>query len=385
MIVVLADDLTGAAELGGIGLRYNLDIEINMSVNPQSKANFLIVSTDTRSMSSENARLEAARAIEKVQQLKPDIIFKKVDSVLRGHILPELTAQLEQLHLKKALLVPANPALGRTLTKGTYYIDEKPIHLSGFSKDPEFAIKSSSVKEMLHANGTSVHVINHQEAMPDQGIVVGEAKTTGDLKAWASKIEKDTLIAGAAGFFTAILDTLHTERKVEVESEETAFGKPALFVCGTAFGKSVEAIKKIKKKGGPVSYMPKEIVSSINPADYHYQKWADEVVALLASHGRAIIAINEESTKEMTVNSGDLRVKTAQAVEFILDKIYIRELLVEGGSTASTIIKKLGFNRFFPIRELMPGVIRMSVEGKDDFYLTLKPGSYDWPANIWKF
>jgi D-threonate/D-erythronate kinase len=385
MIVVLADDLTGAAELGGIGLRYNLDIEINMSVNPQSKANFLIVSTDTRSMSSEKASVEAAKAIEKVQRLKPDIIFKKVDSVLRGHVLPELTAQMEQLNLQKALLVPANPALGRTLTKGTYYIDDRPIHLSGFSKDLEFAIKSSNVKEMLHANGTPVHVVSHQEPMPETGIVVGEAKTTSDLNTWASKIEKNMLLAGAAGFFTAILDTLHKERKVEVENEETAFGKPALFVCGTAFGKSVDAIKKVKKKGGPVSYMPKEIIVSSNPADYHYQKWADEVVSLLASHGKAIIAINEESTKDITVDTGDLRLKTAHAVETILDKVYIRELLVEGGSTASTIIKKLGFNRFFPIRELMPGVIRMSVEGKDDFYLTLKPGSYDWPTNIWKF
>ena len=28
MIAVLADDLTGAAELGGIGLRYNLRVEL---------------------------------------------------------------------------------------------------------------------------------------------------------------------------------------------------------------------------------------------------------------------------------------------------------------------------------------------------------------------
>ena len=385
MIVVLADDLTGAAELGGIGLRYNLDIEINMSVNPQSKANFLIVSTDTRSMNSQMASVEAAKAIAKVQKLKPDIIFKKVDSVLRGHILPELSAQLEQLKLRKALLVPANPALGRTLTNGTYYINGQPIHLSGFSKDPEFAITSSKVTEMLQSENGKVHVVSHQEPMPEEGIVVGEAKTTSDLNAWAGRIEKDTLVAGAAGFFKAVLDTMHKEGKVDVENEETAFGKPALFVCGTAFGKSVEAIKKIKKKGGPVSYMPKEIVESFNPAEYHYQRWSDEVVDLLATHGKAIIAINDESTKDIKVDTGDLRQKTAQAVETILDKIYIRELLVEGGSTASTIIKKLGFNRFFPIKELMPGVIRMSVEGKDDFYLTLKPGSYDWPANIWKF
>ncbi|MDQ3842480.1 MAG: hypothetical protein M3342_00485, partial [Bacteroidota bacterium] len=209
--------------------------------------------------------------------------------------------------------------------------------------------------------------------------------TTEDLCAWASRIEKNVLVAGASGFFAAVLDTLNIGTKTQIENEQTAFGKPALFVCGTAFGRSVEAIKKVKKKGGAVSYMPKEIIIASNPADGYFQEWSDEVVELLASHGKAIIAINDESTKDIAVNTSDLRQKTAQAVETILDKIYIRELLVEGGSTASTIIKQLKFNRFFPIKELMPGVIRMSVEGKDDFYLTLKPGSYDWPTNIWKF
>ncbi|MCU7551894.1 hypothetical protein OCK74_22430 [Chitinophagaceae bacterium LB-8] len=385
MIVVLADDLTGAAELGGIALHYNLDIEINMSVNPRSNANFLIISTDTRAMPKEKAGVEAAKATAKAMKLKPKMIFKKIDSVLRGHILPEINAQLKQLNLHKALLVPANPALGRTLTNGMYYINGQPIHESGFSKDPEFAIKSSRVADMLHAHDEPLYVISNQEPLPESGIIVGEAQTTDDLNRWASQIDTDTLIAGAAGFFSALLDKMNLEPRTSIESEDTIFGKPALFVCGTAFGKSVEAIKSIKKKGGPVSYMPKEIIASSNPADSYYQQWSDEVVSLLAAKGKAIIAIDEKTTKDIDLSTADLREKTAQAVEYILEKVYVRELLVEGGSTASTIIKKLQFNRFFPIKELMPGVIRMSVEGKDDFYLTLKPGSYDWPAHIWKF
>jgi uncharacterized protein YgbK (DUF1537 family) len=59
--------------------------------------------------------------------------------------------------------------------------------------------------------------------------------------------------------------------------------------------------------------------------------------------------------------------------------------LVEGGSTAAAIINRLNFDRFFPIGELGPGVIKMKVDAVDDLFLTLKPGSYDWPAYIWNF
>jgi hypothetical protein len=37
------------------------------------------------------------------------------------------------------------------------------------------------------------------------------------------------------------------------------------------------------------------------------------------------------------------------------------------------------------VQELAAGVIRMKVHGTDGLFLTLKPGSYDWPPQIWDF
>ena len=58
-------------------------------------------------------------------------------------------------------------------------------------------------------------------------------------------------------------------------------------------------------------------------------------------------------------------------------------MLIEGGSTAHSVIQKLGWQSFTPIEELAQGIVRMKVEGRDDLHLTLKPGSYEWPA-AWK-
>ena len=96
MIVVIADDFTGAAELAGLGLRYGLRVEMSTVVNQDTDAELLIIATDTRSVSKDEARQEMEKATCEILKLKPELIFKKVDSVLRGHILAELTAQLNK-------------------------------------------------------------------------------------------------------------------------------------------------------------------------------------------------------------------------------------------------------------------------------------------------
>lgn len=107
MIAVIADDLTGAAEIGGIGMQYGLTVEINTVADLKSKADLLIIATDTRSMPKKQALLKTAELTVALYNIKPQLIFKKVDSVLRGHVIAELNIHLLQFGLKRALLVPA--------------------------------------------------------------------------------------------------------------------------------------------------------------------------------------------------------------------------------------------------------------------------------------
>lgn len=385
MIAVVADDLTGAAELGGIGLRYNLHVEINTATSPLTEADLLIIAADTRSKKEHEAEIEMARITRALSKLNPDMIFKKIDSVLRGHILPEITAQLNELDMHRALIVPANPALGRTLFNGTYFLNGLPIHLSSFSKDPEFAITTSQVPDMLGAGNTPIQLQKHQDPMRDSGIIIGEARSTDDLKAWARRIDRNTLIAGASGFFSAILDTIRLKSMAVPEANIRAFGQPALYVCGSTFNKSRHAVKNEKTNGGPVSYMPEDIVIAKEATEVQYERWSNEVVSYLHTHGKAIISIDPITTEGAKTNAVTLREKTAQLVKKVCQKIAIQELLLEGGATASAVLNQLALHRFYPIQEIAPGVVHMSVEEHQNLSLTLKPGSYDWPPDIWKF
>jgi uncharacterized protein YgbK (DUF1537 family) len=94
MIAVIADDLTGAAELAGIGLNFQLRTEIRYRCRCASTADLLIIATDTRSLPVAEAKQVIADLPASLMQLNPRLIFKKIDSVLRGHVLDEVQSQL---------------------------------------------------------------------------------------------------------------------------------------------------------------------------------------------------------------------------------------------------------------------------------------------------
>jgi uncharacterized protein YgbK (DUF1537 family) len=376
MIVVIADDITGAAEMGGIALRYGLKTVVAEDVDANIKTDVLVIYTNTRSMKKEEAVEIMAGLTKKENELQPSLFYKKTDSVLRGHILAEMKTQMQELNISKALFVPANPSLRRTISDGKYFVNDEPIHQTSFANDPEFPITSSDVLDMLGNENISVSVIKH-DSLNENGVSVGEAKTNEDVLAWANKVDEKTLAAGGAAFFNALLSKkyqLKNESKKPVD-----LSSPLLLISGTAFQKNVQRIKEHLQL---VSYMPINIFNDEKINDSAFQKWSHDILEKLSKHNKAIIAVDNSTNKKTDPNL--LREKKAKIAELILKKIEIREVLIEGGSTAYSIIKKTGWKSFTPTEELQQGIVRMQVEGVNDLHLTIKPGSYDWPQE-WNF
>ena len=359
MIAVIADDFTGAAELGGIGLRHQLATEVNTTVNTATDADLLVIAADTRSMGRDAAVEEMSAITRQIKALRPEWIFKKVDSVLRGHVVPEIEVMLDVLQWPLALLVPANPALGRTITGGRYFFNGLPVHQSAFAGDPEFPIGSSHIRDMLKA---SVEVKKVTDSFSATGIVVGEVANEGDLAVWSKRIQPGTLLAGASGFFSAILKAKSVEGRYSPDPRPA--GKPVLFVSGTTFTSSREAIRQLLENGGPVRYMS--------------DGWIEAVVGQLNEGGKAIIAVGDGDSRPAL----QLRTDMAAGVGQVLQRVAIGELIIEGGSTAYAILQEAGLHTFFPEEDLAPGVIRMRAPEAPGLYITVKPGSYRWPESI---
>lgn len=368
MIAVIADDFTGAAELAGISLRYGLKVELCTADIAATDADVLIVSTDSRSLNKIAALEKTKSAIKQVLALNPSLIYKKIDSVLRGYVLDELKLQMQLMNKSKAFILPANPSLGRTISNGNYYVQGQLISETGFANDPEFPVSRSLVKQML--KDESVSVLPHSNALPSTGFIVGEATTEADVQAWASKMNDAFVVAGAGDFYAALLN----KQLKEVKQKQPELQLPFLYVCGTAYHQSVNYIKQVDEKNKTVLYITRQMIES----GVEDVAWLHQCRNVLEQKRKAIIAFNSETIPAGT-SAADLRSIMAKAVKAVVDQNKIAELFMEGGSTATAILQELGFNKLLPVNEWARGVVRMKA---DKLFITAKPGSYDLSREI---
>jgi uncharacterized protein YgbK (DUF1537 family) len=371
MISVIADDFTGAAEMAGIGLRFNLKTELSVAGRVDTKADLLVVSTDSRSMGIEEAGKITADTVTGMQLLKPVLLFKKIDSVLRGHVVDELRIQMQQLGLQKGLIIAGNPSLGRTIRDGRFFIDGVPVHETGFATDPEFAIKDASVLRMMNVRDGEVTVLKHSDPLPDKGIVLGEVNSVEDVAKWAARVDSKWALAGAGDFFAELLRRNYSEQP----QKEIRLEFPFLYVSGTAFEKNASFIKEADRKLKLVKYLPAEMMKT-GQMD---EDWVKDAQQVLEENKKLIIAIDADVKRNVEASAASLRTTMARAVKEIVENGNVREIFIEGGSTSAAILHALGIVKLPLVNEISRGVVRTKV---DDLYITVKPGSYGLPSQI---
>ena len=385
MIAVIADDITGAAEIAGLALRYRLTVQIlTEPVKPAADADVLIISTDARSMQKQDALAVTQKAVEFLQLLQPAFIYKKIDSVLRGYILDEIQVQSALTGKHSALIIAPNPSLARTIRQGCYFVDGIPIHQTAFSKDPEFAMKYSHVLQMLRgADHHPVLVRTVEEGIDHHAIIVGEVSNENDLDTWAmlSK-EKDLVLAGGGDFFMAVLKAYRIGQAPDnIQYTPMHFTQPFLMVSGTSFTRRVAAIKKYSLAGGKVIYMPASVYASKTVSVEAIEEWSCKITELLKTSGHAVIAIDSDDTVE--ADAVILRKNMALCVQQVCSQIKLNELFIEGGATAAAIIESMEVSALYPTEELGRGVIKMRAKDPP-VYITIKPGSYPLPEDFFE-
>ncbi len=383
MIVVIADDLTGAGEIGGIGLAYGLKVELQRQFCPDSDAQLLVIDTDTRSLPPQEAQ-QVIRSIARrlnESNLPIEWIYKKTDSVLRGPVASELEALQEVMSVARVLLVPANPSKGRIIHDGNYLINGKLLSETEFANDPEYPARTSNVLELTASSGSGqIHLLRSDQVFSCKGLILGQAETTDDLLRWSERMDEQTIMAGGGEFFEAILKNKGFFKKTIAAQEEYS-NKKVLFVCGSSSDSSRQALQEAEGFGVRICRMPESLFRSAHSGDKGFQQWSNETTGSFENNHSVIMAIDREVVGNAEF-AGKLRSIMAKTVLAVLRKIPLKELFVEGGATASEIVGRLGWSRFEACNQLGAGVVRMKVLQSNDICLTVKPGSYPWPEQI---
>jgi len=376
MIGVVADDLTGAAELGAVGLRHGLRAEVFLAGAPGSNVDLICVDTDSRSCDPHEAGQRATQAARMLQNCGADWIYMKTDSVLRGNVTPEIEAIVRQLGLSGALLVPANPSLGRTIVNGQYFVSRQLIHQTEFARDPKHPRLSPNVLELLDKPlELPVSVGKSTELLPKRGIVIGEVASAEDVRAWARLRNKRWLMAGGAEFFGALLPS-----EISAPKPTPASGQE-LFVCGSASEATRKFVASQARLGVPVFSLPNELVIV----------GAFDATAICALAARVVTALQENS--RLILHVGLPQVSDVSLAEMLATHLFrvaaevlrlapVGQVFAEGGATATGLAREMGWHRLAVKSELAPGVVTLAVSGGGAELLTIKPGSYQWPGSL---
>lgn len=127
-VLILADDLTGAADCAAAFLARSPEVVVALDQDARLAAPVLSIDLGTRGLAQEVAGAHVMRALSSSRARRARILYKKIDSTLRGNVAAELAAARDALGAGRPILVaPAFPAQNRTVLDGRVYVDGKPL------------------------------------------------------------------------------------------------------------------------------------------------------------------------------------------------------------------------------------------------------------------
>ncbi|MEY4488403.1 MAG: hypothetical protein RIQ79_911 [Verrucomicrobiota bacterium] len=357
--IVLADDLTGAAEVAALAHEAGL-LAVVVTRIPRApvEADVLVIDTDTRLLSPARAARRVRTRAARLRTLPHAGVFKKIDSVLRGPVLAELTACADALGLRRSLLIAGNPALGRTIHDRRCYVAGQPIDQTAFARDPHHPARSAAVLDLLHAAGRADVVCRAPgDTLPLTGVIVGEHRSYADTVQWLPAVDDHTLPAGGANFFHAWLASRITPRPRPIAAE-APFG-PTLLLHGTT---------------ATLAASGSLLFNGLRPPS------APRVALALRQHKAAAVAATPLTLHDPAAPA-QIANGFAELALALRDAPAFRHLLIAGGATAATVLRALGWHRLTVVHVWGPGVVSLQ-PANSAITVTLKPGSYPWPADL---
>ncbi|MGV1784372.1 MULTISPECIES: four-carbon acid sugar kinase family protein [Agrobacterium] len=307
MLLIFSDDLTGAldaaAPFAGRGL--STEVAIGLEGVPAAVADapaVLSVNLGCRDGKADEAR----RRTQELMALVPadTILFKKIDSRLKGHI----AAEMDAVSYRHALVAPAIPDFGRIVVDGS---------VSGFGVDGTI-----SVHERLggHASRCAIpDTLSHADIR--EALLAGRANGVD-------------LLVGARGLAEALAEMMTAQAVPEAASIPVGKG---LFVIGSRDPITVEQIEILKGTG---------LVSV-----------TDAPNGVVPFHAHARSSLTLVYATQGAENLSPLEVSDQLAYGVVpLFTTGTDTLLLSGGATAEAVLLAMGVSRLRLAGECLPGL-----------------------------
>ncbi|MBI2504850.1 MAG: four-carbon acid sugar kinase family protein [Candidatus Latescibacteria bacterium] len=254
-LLILADDLTGAADTAGYFARAGLQTLVRFAPGKGAPAEVLALSTHSRHLSPDEAAQAQHRALAELGEVGgAEWIYKKVDSTLRGHPAAELQAIMVALGSTRALIAPAFPQQGRTTVEGRQLVEGQPLEQTSFGGNSDLLDLFAQAEYPVWHLGLDTVRRGGEElgsALTAEGLYVGDAQGEEDLRCLVQGAAEAgiRLLCGSAGLARALQERalLHSVLPAPALPEWDA--GPVLVVAGSRHPLTLRQVQALGQAG----------------------------------------------------------------------------------------------------------------------------------------
>ena len=340
---ILADDLSGAADCaasftGAIGA-----VPLLLRDRSAHAASFAL-DADSRTLPAEAAaaRWRALGRAHAAGIVPATLLFKKIDSTLRGHVVEELVALLEAIPgVERIVIAPAFPEQGRTFADGRLRVHGKPQ-----------AATLATLRERLEAKlgGRTLVVPMTIAEQADLLTLVRDTRESDERTLWVGSSGLARALAGA------------TPRQVDAK----VLQPPTLVVVGSFSEAAREQVRAFSREN------PANAVA-VSPSARGMAAAAARAADVLKTSRTALVHLESEESASVAA-SREIVDALAEALRDLARRA--RTLVMTGGDTARAMLAALGVDALTIEGELEPGIsVSAPVEGHG-FRAVLKAGGF---------
>ncbi|CAH0170517.1 hypothetical protein SRABI83_01177 [Arthrobacter sp. Bi83] len=402
-VLIQADDFSGAAEVGqcfatqGLRTRLLLAGTADSGVADNDAPDVLVVDTHTRALSPEAAEAAVSGVFDGATAAGAQALFKKMDSLWRGNVGPELAALTGMGY--HVVVAGALPQLRRTVVGGQPFADGIRLDLTTLWK-AEDAAPPSSVEQVLNRpEGSSLTLAGLDivrsgglaafiaEALQAGGpaTVIADGETEADLEAVTDALldleftaaGRRIVLAGTGGIAALLATKLgaklgnksarNTQSQLSRRQDQAMARSTPRVLAAVGSASAAAAAQLLQLESAGFSAL------RIAPAELRDpEAWAQR----LLSAKQLLVA---DTPTALTVSADVVNPQESGAIvrslgRLAADAAGTADLILTGGETAREVLDDLGIRQLTPLASAQHGaVVSLSDDGR---LVGTKPGSF---------
>ncbi|WP_175493947.1 four-carbon acid sugar kinase family protein [Microvirga guangxiensis] len=386
-IAVVADDLTSATD-GGIAFAqagHPTTVALSLEhLGAASRWDVVSIDADSRIRSHDEAIRRVHDAVFRLRDR--DLLYKTVDSTIRGHLAGELGAALRASGRHAAIFAPAFPEAGRITRGGRQLLDGVGISATAFANDPLHPVQTDDIASILSAAGGSIAVLDRasagrrdvlESALRNHSILVVDAETPSDLRTMVRAVPEPTDLVwiGSPGLARALAEAFpgHTSPPRRPRSRRV------LVAIGSVNPVSREQLEHLRphadlvvevdamKAAAAPEEAAREAVASLGPSS------SMQTVVVTSTLGEIRVGREKASLVAESI---------AAAVRILHAQAPYDGFVLTGGDTAIKVARALDATGIVLESELSPGIPIGAFVGRNPARVITKAGGFGDGASL---